>query len=255
MQIINRNILKIPNANLIDELNLYIEPVDKNWKNRIKPSDKQSIDLLKEYLGMNQVNVNFPNSFINFCYFAGKYDGGLLSTVLKGDFSIYELIEFNKEIYDFYKEDLDPFNFEFLTDEVGMGYIIKQNNNVEIGIYYEGTCFISSSFEKLLFQCAVRLYEEKYFLEKICFGLNINLSKQSDGLIIFDKVRKICQLYDLKEVWFNDDYFYFAYCDSFSIFLLNHVGIVGQIAGNDLQKIKDFSKKIETHIEIKMQIF
>ena len=204
---------------------------------------------------MNQVKINFPKSFTDFCYFAGENDGGLLSTVLKGIFSVASLIEFNKEIYDFYKEDLDPYNFEFLTDEVGMGYVIKQCDDIEIGIYYEDTCFISSSFEKLLFQCAVRLYEEKYFFEKICFGLGVSLLNQNDGLIIFDIVKKNCQVYNLKEVWFNDNYFYFAYCDSFSIFLINQVGITGQIAGNDVQKMESFFKQIERQIGTKIQIF
>lgn len=251
----NRNIQKISNRNLIEELNLYIAPVEKQWINKIKPADKQSIDLLKEYSGMNEVNINFPKSFIDFCCFAGEYDGGLLSTVLKGDFSICERIEFYKEIYDFYKEELDPFHFEFLIDEVGIEYIIKQDRNREIGIYYGETCAVSSCFEKLLFQCAVRLYEERYFSEKIGFGFNIIFSKQSDGVIVLDKVKKICQLYHLKEVWFNDDYFYFAYCNDFSVFFLNQVGIVGQIAGNHLQKIENFLKELEAQLKMKIDSF
>lgn len=260
MQIANRSIFeKRVRLNLIDQLNIYIGSVDSEWINKIKPIDDRFIIDLRKYLGMKKMNLDFPYSFAEFAKYAGEDDGGLLSKPLKGKFNIMELIEQNKEIYTFENESLDPYNFEFLTDEVGMSYILKLNNNIDSGIYYEDTCFISSSFENLLFQCAVRLYEEKFFLKNIGFGASINSMMETEelckGVKPFELMDELCSKYCLKKTWFNDEFFYFAYSENFSVLLINQVAVSGKIFGNDDKIIKMISEYLLPRLGAEVQQF
>lgn len=225
--------------NLLECLNAYIEPVDSEWLNRLKPADESMLDKLQLYLGMKMHNLKLPVSFIEFSKFAGESDGGLLSIPLKGKFSIEKMVEVAKEIYEYEPEYIDPYNFEFLLDEVGLAYIIKQGE--ESGIYYEDTCWISSSFENLLFQCAVRLYEQKYFRERIFFGSSMKMFKESEDKRQEDTLSSIMQEIvsrdNLQCVWFNDEYFFFAYGDDYSILLEKNVTVAGTVMGNDKHKM------------------
>ncbi|WP_010250464.1 hypothetical protein [Acetivibrio cellulolyticus] len=260
MQIANRSIFeKRDRLSLIDQLNIYIGSADSEWIHKIKPIDDRCIVDLKKYLGMEEMNLDFPYSFVEFAKYAGGDDGGLLSKPLKGEFSIMNLIEQNKEIYNFEKESLDPYNFEFLTDEVGMSYILKLDNNTENGVFYEDTCFISSSFENLLFQCAVRSYEEKFFLKNIGFGASINSMRETEELRKeakpFEIMDGICDKYCLKKSWFNDEFFYFAYSENLSVLLINQVAVAGKIFGNDDKMIKTISEYLLPKLGADVQQF
>lgn len=261
MQISNRRCFQQRgNDSLINRLNNYISPVDFDWIKKIKPADDSQIYKLRKVLGMEEIGLNFPESFLEFAKVAGEEDGGLLSKTLRGKFSISDLIEFNEEIYNYEKESLTPYYFEFLTDEVGMSYAIMLNNNKENGVYYENTCFISSSFENLLFQCAVQRYEEKYFKMTLKFGSSINSLAESfnkrKGVEPFELMDQICDRYDLKRAWFSDDFFYFAYSDKISILLLNDeaVATAGKISGDD-ELVKVLADDLLPKIGAKLQKF
>ena len=111
MQIINRTIPREGKiSTLLERLNDYIEPVDKNWFSKIKPADIDLLYKLKRVLGMEETGVEFPESFVEFVKYAGEDDGGLLSKTLKGNLSISDLVESNEEIYKFEKDAQDAYN-------------------------------------------------------------------------------------------------------------------------------------------------
>lgn len=251
--------LKEKNIPLIDQLNQYIEPVDPEWSERIKPANRELLLELRKYLGMQEAGLSLPVSLIEFAYNAGENDGGIISKTLKGTFSITELVKNNEEIYNFEKENINPYYFEFLTDEMGLSYGVKYDDKIEKGIYYEDTCFVSSSFKNLLFQSAVRLYEEKYYANTVAFGASINSLKEASyerkGLEPFVLADDMCTLYGLKKAWFNDNNFFFAYSDNVSIYLLNQVSISGKISGNHSELIKKMIEYLLPKIGAKIQDF
>jgi len=255
MQIINRTIPREGKiSTLLERLNDYIEPVDKNWFSKIKPADIDLLYKLKRVLGMEETGVEFPESFVEFVKYAGEDDGGLLSKTLKGNLSISDLVESNEEIYKFEKESLTPYYFEFLEDEIGMSYAIDLHGNREMGIYL-GKTIVSDTFEKLLFQSAVRLYERKYFLINVSFGASINSLKESlnlrKGVKTFELLDELCKKYSLTKAWFSDEHFSFVYSEQISIYLRKTVGISGMIFGNNEKLVKaianDLLPKIGAH--------
>jgi len=250
-------------GNLQECLNAYIEPVDSKWLGRLKPAEDSMLDKLQFYSGMKLHHLELPVSFIEFSRFAGEDDGGLLSIPLKGKFSIRKIVEIAKEIYEYEPENMDPYNFEFLWDEVGMAYILKQGE--ESGIYYEDTCWISSSFENLLYQCAVRIYEEKYFKERIFFGSSIKSFKESErkrqGDTLLSIMQEIVSRDNLQCVWFNDEHFFFAYGDDYSVIIVkwgsgnDKYSVAGKIMGNDKHRIYNVLQKLLPQIGAEIQNF
>lgn len=238
--------MQMEKNSLIERLNEYIGKVDSEWINTLKGASKEDIELLKKYSGLKEYNLELPNSFMEFIERAGEGDGGLISDVLNGDFSIKELVETNKEIYEMWSETMHPLEFEFLYDELGMPYIIKLGNDNLIE--YEDTCYISSSFEKLLFQCAVRKYEDMFYKKKICFGASIKTFQESRGKRKDDTIiaimNELITKYDLECAWFNDEYFFYAYNNDFSIILLKRVAMSGQVMGNNISQMEDFLKQL-----------
>ena len=152
-------------AKILDDLNVYISCSDKKWKDKIKPVSMGKISELMKYTQMDLNNLQFPNAFIEFVRVAGKNDGGLLSNILNGEFNIEELVDINRDIYENWKSDIDPMKFEFLTDEVGISYLINFEDDEQI--WHGEECVESSSFENFLMQCAIRQYEKERYTHYI----------------------------------------------------------------------------------------
>ncbi len=249
--------MQMEKASLIERLNFYIGKVDDAWISSLIGASKEDIDLLKKYSGLKEHNLELPNSFIEFIDKAGEGDGGLISNVLNGKMSVKRLVDINKGIYEMWPETMHPFEFEFLYDEVGIPYIIKLGNNNEIE--YENTCYISSSFENLLFQCAVRKYEEMFYKKKIRFGASIKSFKESKNRRKEDTIMSIMdeliKEYNLECAWFNDNYFFCARNDIFSIILLKRVAMAGQLSGNDISQMDDFLRRLLPMIGAEIQSF
>lgn len=238
--------MQMERTSLIERLNEYIGKVDSKWINSLKGACKEDIELLIKYSGLKDFGLELPDSFMEFIECAGEGDGGLISDVLNGDFSIKELVETNKEVYEMSPETSHPLEFEFLYDELGMPYIIKlENNNA---IEYEDTCYISSSFEKMLFQCAIRKYEKMFYDRKICFGSSIKSFEESRTMrkddTIISIMDEMIKEYDLQCAWFNDEYFFYAHNNDFSIILLKRVAIAGQLMGNNISQMENFLKQL-----------
>lgn len=235
---------------IVNKLNKYISAVDPGWINRLKPTSEENLRLLKKYSGMDKENLDFPDAFIEFAKYAGEGDGGLLSETLEGDFSIEALVWENKETYESFPEDINPFNLDFLTDYLGMRYMILLGQQGEVyhgewdEIDYDETNYMSPSFEYFLFQCAVLKYEGMFYKESIYFGSSPLSFKKSADKRQSDTLESIMQTfvekYNLKCAWFNNDYFFHAHNKDISIILDKRGAIAGKIMGNDLQQMEEF---------------
>ena len=209
------------NNKILDELKVYISCSDKEWKDKVKPVSMEKIKELMKYTKMDLNNLQFPNAFIAFICVAGKNDGGLLSNVLNGEFNIEELVNLNKEIYENWSADIDPMKFEFLTDEVGISYLIDFNDNEQI--WYGEECVESSSFENFLMQCAIRQYEiEKY---KHCINMKFkNYDKRnedSEEIVLFRN--KIIKRYGLSIADYSDNFFCYAKSNEVSMYIKKRI--------------------------------
>ena len=249
--------MQIMNNPIIERLYKYIKPFDPEWLNNLKPGDEKDIALLKEYYELNTGKCRLPNSFIEFSIFAGEGDGGLLSSVLKGTFSVKNLAEKIKNQHMNFLENIESYKFPFLTDEMGMDYLIELTNDSKI--YYEDTCYISSSFEKLLFQCIVRKYKELFFEKNIYFGSSIKSFRETEKRRRGNSLRTITQElieeFDLRPVWFNDEYFFYAYGKTASILLLKRSSVSGVVMGDNALQMECIVKNILPIIGAQRQKF
>ena len=159
--------MELINSQLIRDINEYISCVDNEWIKRLRPSSMRAINKLIKFTQMDMHELEFPPSFVEFVLAAGLSDGGLLSNVLNGEFNVDKLILINQDIYENWKSDINPMEFEFLSDEVWISYLINFKDSAQM--WYGAECVESSSFENFLMQCAVRQYEK----EKYAHHLNI----------------------------------------------------------------------------------
>ena len=202
--------MQIVSKSIVERLNEYIKLADPGWLTKLKPANEKDIEFLKKYVGLTNENLNVMDSFIEFARYAGEGDSGLISSILKGKFSIKDLVQRNAEIYGILPKDINSNEFEFLTDEVGMDYMIELKEGGRI--FYEDTCYISSSFEHLLFQCSIRKYEEMFYKDNIYFGSSIQSFQESRKRRKDDTLscimQRLVEEYDLQTPWFNDEYFF-----------------------------------------------
>lgn len=238
--------MQIVSKSIVERLNEYIKLADPGWLTKLKPANEKDIEFLKKYVGLTNENLNMMDSFIEFARYAGEGDSGLISSILKGKFSIKDLVQRNAEIYGILPKDINSNEFEFLTDEVGMDYMIELKEGGRI--FYEDTCYISSSFEHLLFQCSIRKYEEMFYKDNIYFGSSIQSFQESRKRRKDDTLscimQRLVEEYDLQTPWFNDEYFFYAYGKGFSIFLLKRVAVAGKIMGDNIFQIQHILKKV-----------
>ncbi len=100
-----------------------------------------------------------------------------------------------------FPEDINPFNLDFLTDYLGMRYMILlgQQGEVYHGEWdetdYDETNYMSPSFEYFLFQCAVLKYEGMFYKESIYFGSSLLSFEESAGKRQNDTLESIMQTF------------------------------------------------------------
>ena len=192
-------------VDFMEGLDAYILPVDPDWRGRLIPPEPEDLADLQMYLEMQKENPKVPESYLKFACYAAEGDGGLLSDVLLGEFCLARLPEI---IGGQINNDLLADEIYCFGDENGVMYFIDLKNDGKISC--EGDFYISSSFENLLFQCAVRKFEKRYFPKYFGFGYK--------SLLSFDQKRELdivlkefIQRNQMQTVWFNDEYFLFAY--------------------------------------------
>ena len=222
---------------LMEGLNAYISPVDPNWRGRLIPPEPEDLEELQMYLEMQKENSKVPEAYLKFACYAAEGDGGLLSDVLLGEFCLARLPEITENA----NNDLLVNSLLIFWDEMGERYFIDLNNDNKISL--EEGYYISSSFENLLFQCAVQKFEEKYFPEYVGFGYETLLSFDQKR-VVDSALKEFIQKNQMQTVWFNDEYFLFAYNQEYSLWIQQYefyeggISVGGTFYGNDIDKIQ-----------------
>ena len=226
---------------LIEGLNAYISPIDPSWRDRLIPPEPEELGELQKFIEIQKGNMGIPESYLKFACYAAEGDGGLLSDVLKGEFYTIKLPENTHNLQNGELLDKKLFDIEFLWDEMGVEYIIDVKNGGKIS--YGRSYYISSSFEKLLFQCAVLKFEDSYYSNYLSIGYNRYFTYEQKKSL--DKVLKeFIWKNQMQMVWFNDEYFFFAYNQECSILLEQYelmkgrIGVGGRFFGNDSDKMQ-----------------
>ncbi len=225
-------------VDFMEGLNAYISPVDPGWRGRLIPPEPEDLADLQMYLEMQKGNPKIPESYLKFACYAAEGDGGLLSDVLLGEFYLVRLPEITENQNNkLYVDGLNCF-----WNEMGVMYFIDLKNDGKISC--EGDFYISSSFENLLFQCAVRKFEKKYFAENLGFGYK-SLSSFEQKRLLDIVLKEFIQRNQMQTVWFNDEYFLFAYNQECSFWIMQYELLEGKLSvwgyfyGNDIDKIKN----------------
>ena len=186
---------------------------------------------------MQKQNPKVPEAYLKFACYAAEGDGGLLSDVLLGEFCLARLPEITENA----NNDLLVNSLLIFWDEMGERYFIDLNNDNKISL--EEGYYISSSFENLLFQCAVQKFEEKYFPEYVGFGYETLLSFDQKR-VVDSALKEFIQKNQMQTVWFNDEYFLFAYNQEYSLWIQQYefyeggISVGGTFYGNDIDKIQ-----------------
>lgn len=224
---------------LIEGLNAYISPVDSGWRGRLIPPEPEDLEELQMYLEMQKENPKVPESYLKFACYAAKSEGGLLDDVEEFCFIMPSKITEHINNIDEVDNGLACV-YDLMT---GMMCYIDLGNDGKIS--KEGDYYISSSYEKYLFQRAVQKFEERYFSEYLGFGYEEWFSfDQKRALDIV--LKEFIQRNQMETVWFNDEYFLFAYNQEYSFWIIQNeyyyhkgeVGVRGTFYGNDIDKIR-----------------
>ena len=243
---------------LIQRLRNYIDPVDKGWFNRLQPANEGQIDELKQQLELNKAGIELPLVYTEFLRHAGEGAGGLFLPTLRAEMSVSSLISCRVKLQINQEERNAPYYFTFLMDDLGNCYTMDLDYQFP-KISLEEDYPVSANFENFVLQSAVKCYENKYYTQRINFSASINALSNSEvgkkGLDLFEFVNDALEMYHLQKAWFNDEYFYFAYSNKWSIFLdRSGGGFWGGVFLDELQIGKDIgrvlSSKAGAHIYI-----
>ncbi len=225
-------------VDFMEGLDAYILPVDPDWRGRLIPPEPEDLADLQMYLEMQKENPKVPESYLKFACYAAEGDGGLLSDVLLGEFYLVRLSEITENQNN--KLFVDGLNC--FWNEMGVMYFIDLKNDGKISC--EGDFYISSSFENLLFQCAVRKFEKKYFAENLGFGYK-SLSSFEQKRLLDIVLKEFIKKNQMQTVWFNDEYFLFAYNQECSFWIMQYELLEGKLSvwgyfySNNIDKIKN----------------
>ena len=225
-------------VDFMEGLDAYILPVDPDWRGRLIPPEPEDLADLQMYLEMQKENPKVPESYLKFACYAAEGDGGLLSDVLLGEFCLARLPEI---IRDQNNNELFVDEFNCFWNEMDVMYFIDKKNDDKISC--EGGFYVSSSFENLLFQCAVQKFEERYFSEYLGFGYKSLLSFDQKKVLDIT-IKEFIKKNQMQTVWFNDEYFLFAYNQEYSFWITQtecpkgKISASGVFYGNDIDKIQ-----------------
>lgn len=267
---------------LYERLEEYITPADREWKTRIKGASEKEIEELREKSGLKERHLEFPKGYLAFARKMGNDDGGLLDSRLLGIGSISDILTMYREAelneqyrekyiypYDEITEKIETEEkeieddeeeieeeeeeieeeercFYFFWNEMGIWYGINLEDKKKDCIQCDGGEIISSSFEKLLFQCAVRRYESEYYPFHCGFSasqMSLERAIKLNGEEIEEVADKIIRKYDLKKAWFSNKWNIIAYSDIVTI-EIDITSLNGAIYSNNEKILKEISEEI-----------
>lgn len=150
MQTVNNRIMPIKEEgkSVIQRLRTYIEPVDHAWFESLQPAKAGQIAELKRQMDLDNLGLHLPESFVDFLHEAGEGAGGLFYDFLHAEISLSYLLSQNTHIYFNEADEMRPYCFDFLMDNMGISYSINLNENNQ-KIYMEETYEISDNFNFL----------------------------------------------------------------------------------------------------------
>lgn len=214
---------------LFTRLDHFISQYDPQWKNRIEGTSEDEINYLKEINKIDEREIDYPEDYLVYMKYMGKQDDGLLGCTLPGKVKTnYSTVLENigywfEEIEEFDQIDKSSFLIGF-NQEVGLDYFLYYHNRPSYVICDGGFgSIISTSIEKLLFQNAIKKYEEQtqsYMREFHCRPLKRkqrNLYKEFNGDVnklfhylleqkedFFSEIHKVCERYEMEHLWISD---------------------------------------------------
>lgn len=238
--------------NMMQRLQSYIEPVDPEWVKNLKPASEESIKKWKKVLALEEKNLDFPSSYLEFLRYAGEGDGGLFEETLNAKMSLESQLLYYRSVDTNENDIAHPYCFDFMaTTDLNLSYSINLGKENE-KIFCDMSVEVSNCFENLLFQCAIERYEKYYFssCEMIRPGkkfANFDYSKQ--GRDLFRVIDRIAKINGLCRAWFSDDSIYFAYSDEMSIFIDSRdYGGLGMIFYDKKEKVENIRKNLLSDI-------
>ncbi len=248
-KIMNRIPDKESSKTMIQRLRNYIEPVDENWFQNLKSASDENIEKWKKHLGLEEKKLDFPSTYLEFLRYAGEGDSGLFEKTIGVKMSIESQFPYYRHVYINECDRLRPYYFEFMTTfDYNIPYLMnvgEKNNKIYFGMEQE----FSGSFEKLVFQCAIQIYEHLYFssYESIWPTVDIfdNFDVIQQGKKLFPVLDKIVEKHHLQKAWFSDDLMYFAYTDEMSLLInCRELGFRGIIFYNQKEKVKNIKASL-----------
>ena len=250
---------RIPNEgnaeNMIQRLRSYIEPVNTAWFQELKSASDENIEKWKKHLGLEEKKLDFPPTYLEFLRYAGEGDGGLFEKTIGVKMSIESQFPYYRHVYINECDRLRPYYFEFMTTfDYNIPYLMnvgEKNNKIYFGMEQE----FSGSFEKLVFQCAIQIYEHLYFSSYESIWPTVDIFDDFDviqqGKKLFPVLDKIVEKHHLQKAWFSDDLMYFAYTDEMSLLInCRELGFRGILFYNQKEKVKNIKASLISEVGV-----
>lgn len=236
----------------------YINSVDKEWKEKIKPTTNLKIEKLIKVSQKEETGYPLPEAYIEYLKKMGECDGDLLVSNLhlaKTDINT---------IYNNYKEMLieqdpddliDPNMFIFAYNtECSSGYYIKtikDGNHIIVSGEERNKCdYFVENFEKLLFQTAYKKYESKYFNHErsFCVGqIDYEVYEKQELKNIITLLKNNVMEQEINVSWISDKNHLIMFSNEFSIGIYKEFNIYGTIYYNYEKDFKELYKNVEKY--------
>ncbi len=224
--------------NILERLNEYITQFDTEWIRKIKGADDEQILKLISMSEISKLGYTCPRDYLVYLKTMGKDDGKLLRYSFKAETDIDTVID----VYDTKREDsyypIEPNHFVIgFEQECGFEYIMDLKDNTYCIKSEEGNIpelnYKSSSFEKLMFQSAVKKYEQQKMPYIIYFANNRidyeGALAKIKGNDIFYEVDCLCRRFRLEKIWISDEWNYIAMNEESTIWIKRDYTLSGAV--------------------------
>lgn len=230
---------------LYERLMQYVSQYDVEWESRIEGVSEEELQFLLNTQKCHEKVFQYPEDYIIYLRKMGKNDDGLIQNMFWGnvsgnfDFINANLQWLNKEEWYMKKTNMMLFASD---EEVGVMYFMYLSAQDKYVIGCEPSADtdeveqVSSTVEKMLFQSAFKKYE-RYNYSYIRHLLGTKEDKNVDKL--FEKVRNICEKYDLIQCWISDDANFYFRGEKCALWINTFDMIEGDIFSIDESMIND----------------
>lgn len=160
---------------LLERLFAYVARVDADWARKLAPASEHELHRLYELAGLDTAGLSLPESYRVWALAAGADDGGLLSETLRAWVSVADLIEFHGDLHRFEPQLIQPRLPVVMNKKIGDEYSLDLREpgtepTVRETSGGEDLGFFSTSWEALLFQCAISRCERQRFEHLRIYG-------------------------------------------------------------------------------------